>query len=307
LSYRLDICAPLGGQIQAVGDYQLAIASKALAGGTGDPHEAIRQARKRLKKVRGLYVLIRSGVPDFHAAEYGRLRRLAQQLGDVRDASALVDACDRLVDENDDPAARRTLIAIRDRLEERCARIAREDDGLYARIEETLGGCESAQSALHGLALRHSTKKQEKIIRRGVLRVYTKLCKRYALAQETGAVEDFHALRKWMKYHWMHLRLLRDVWPGEMAIRAEKAKAVANVLGLDHDAALLGEMAIRLPEVIGTRAEIETLIMAVETHGARLHGAIDRPLAQLCAVEPDHLDAIMKRLLIQARKRVSSR
>jgi CHAD domain-containing protein len=299
LSYRIDLKKPLEAQIRAIAGGQIEQAREALSRHDYDPDETVRQARKRFKKVRGLYRLIRDGAPDFYADENARFGDMARQLGGLRDAAALVETADRLIAETNDSAPRQTLHAIRDRLAQRSARIAAEDAGLNARIADTSSACGDAVAALEGLCL-PQRKKGAKVLRRGAVRVYKKLYRQHEHACETGKTQDYHALRKWMKYHWMHMRLLRDVWPGEMALRADAAKAVADALGRDHDAALLGDMATRLPEVIGTQSEIDTLLAAVTAHGTQLHDRIERPLSQLCAAPPDDFSAIMRRLIKQA-------
>ena len=51
--------------------------------------------------------------------------------------------------------------------------------------------------------------------------------------------EDLHELRKQVKDHWYHVRLLREAWPPVMAAWADEAHVVAVQLGDDHDLSVL--------------------------------------------------------------------
>jgi CHAD domain-containing protein len=50
---------------------------------------------------------------------------------------------------------------------------------------------------------------------------------------------DFHELRKHVQRQWRHMLLLEDIWPKEMATRAKLAKKLSELLGTDHDLAML--------------------------------------------------------------------
>ena len=51
--------------------------------------------------------------------------------------------------------------------------------------------------------------------------------------------EDLHELRKRVKDHWYHVRLLRAAWPPVMTAWADEAHVLAEQLGDDHDLSVL--------------------------------------------------------------------
>jgi hypothetical protein len=51
--------------------------------------------------------------------------------------------------------------------------------------------------------------------------------------------EAFHEWRKGAQAHWRHMLLLTRAWPGALAARASEARGLSQILGDDHDLALL--------------------------------------------------------------------
>ncbi len=60
-------------------------------------------------------------------------------------------------------------------------------------------------------------------------------------AYATGNEHDFHRWRKRVQHHWRHMQLFNASWPEEMAVRAEAARELSEVLGDEHDLGLLAE------------------------------------------------------------------
>jgi hypothetical protein len=60
---------------------------------------------------------------------------------------------------------------------------------------------------------------------------------RYAYEEPTD--ENFHELRKAVQWHWRQMSLLARAWPDELAVRVNAARELSQLLGDDHDLALL--------------------------------------------------------------------
>ena len=56
--------------------------------------------------------------------------------------------------------------------------------------------------------------------------------------------EELHELRKRVKDHWYHVRLLREVWPPVLTAWAAEAHVLAEQLGDDHDLSVLAAVAV---------------------------------------------------------------
>lgn len=97
MSYRIRPGKPLTGEVTRVAENQYARAIEVLRDRPDGPYEAIHDARKGFKRLRGLFRLVRGPAPDFYASENARLRDIARTLSVVRDATALVEALDHLL------------------------------------------------------------------------------------------------------------------------------------------------------------------------------------------------------------------
>ncbi len=75
-------------------------------------------------------------------------------------------------------------------------------------------------------------------------------------AKDNATVEDFHEWRKRVKYHWYHCRLLQNLWKPLMRARCDEAKHLAELLGEDHDNALLDQLLERQGDEFPDEAEV---------------------------------------------------
>src|SRR6185437_13892719 len=63
--------------------------------------------------------------------------------------------------------------------------------------------------------------------------------KALAKAFASGSAEDFHEWRKALQHHWRHMQLLTPCWPSELSARVEISRSLSQILGDDHDIAML--------------------------------------------------------------------
>ncbi len=91
MSYRIRPGQLLTGEVVRIAEIQYERAIHVLRRQPDGPYQAIHDARKRFKRLRGLFRLVRAAAPDFFARENARLRDMAATLSEVRDATALVE------------------------------------------------------------------------------------------------------------------------------------------------------------------------------------------------------------------------
>jgi len=224
----------------------------------GPDAERIHEARTSVKKARALLRLLRHDLgASLFEAETAALREAGRALSTVRDAVVLVEALDGLTPEGseEDRAAlaplRAALAARRDRCVERsdeeAARAARAVAGALERADEVV-------PAHHGW----------KALARGLDRAYRRTRDRAERAFTTGGDEDLHALRKAVKDLTYQARFLRPL--DEPALRAEGAgfAQLGDLLGDDHDLAVLRAVASRPGEDAdpAARARLDALTAA---------------------------------------------
>tara|TARA_R110002020_G_scaffold34066_22_gene103678 strand:+ start:7669 stop:8577 length:909 start_codon:yes stop_codon:yes gene_type:complete len=292
MSYRIRPGKSLSGEFRRVARHQYTMAIDILTHQPDGPDEAIHDARKCFKRLRGLIRLVGDVAPEFRDNENARVRDIARTLASARDATALVEALDRLIVSEATAANHDSLFAIHARLAERRDRIAAEETGIEDRIAAAITGCEDGIKALHQLRLPGKRRKATAVLARGAAKNYGRAVSALARAGASSNPDDWHDLRKRIKYHRMHVQLLSTAWPGEMGLRAEIADLAGEALGDDHDLTSLDALIAADPAAIGTDDEIAILRRCMAARSARLH---------------DQVHAIVTNLLKDDRRVVESR
>ncbi|MGZ5916789.1 MAG: CHAD domain-containing protein, partial [Methyloceanibacter sp.] len=96
MSYSLDPAISMSEAVRRVAFAELDLANAALST-TPDRHSGVHSARKCLKRLRSLLLLVRPGVPEPMIGNLSeRLAAIARELAPARDANALLDAIDKL-------------------------------------------------------------------------------------------------------------------------------------------------------------------------------------------------------------------
>lgn len=170
--------------------------------------EVVHQVRKRCKKIRGVLRLARPGLGSVYKTENAWYRDAARRLSDVRDAEVLVETLDGLfehfgdqVDASEFAPARRALIERRDAAAGRGAEL---DRAMMAFLAELRLARERVNDwPLKGTGLA--------VIAEGLRKTYARGRKDMRVAYEKPTDEAFHEWRKRVKYHWYHVRLLKEM------------------------------------------------------------------------------------------------
>ncbi len=203
-----------------------------------DPVEAVHEARKALKQERSLLRLARGTINSGERRrENAALRQAARTLSAARDAEVMLQALDELSERFTGRVPERTLDAIRDRLEaERDpARESLLGSGLTGAVAEEL---RAVRTRIDDWALR---RKDWKALEPGLDRGYRRGRHAFERARTRSTVENLHEWRKRAKDLWYHLRLLKPVSPAIIGGQADEAHTLSDLLGDDHDLALLRE------------------------------------------------------------------
>ncbi|EAR49874.1 lysyl-tRNA synthetase [Oceanicola granulosus HTCC2516] len=225
MTYRLTESDPtMAAFLRRVAGEQLAAGVEALEG--DDPHEAVHGGRKRVKRVRALLRLVRGGFDGFDA-ENGYLRDAARLVSDFRDRQAAVETLDRLAALDGAPdlaGLRRVLADARD--------AAARRDEVRDRIATFRSALESVRRAAADWEL---AEVGWEAVAPGLHKSYKKGRKALKTARKESSEEHFHDLRKRVKDHRAHARLLRPLWPGPLRARARELSRLASLLGERHD------------------------------------------------------------------------
>lgn len=253
MTYRLKFNEPLGKGWRRIVREQIEQARELLASGQ-DVDGAIHETRKSMKRVRALLKLLR---PGLSASDYKRQNRryrdITRVLSGVRDHAVLMATARSLYNETAGEARAATnafLSQMSQGSESGAGDRQAAAPGVTkaekaARVHEALAALEAALKSLEKLRFKENS---FAVVRRGVERSYRDARNDMKQAFGSGVDEDFHAWRKSVQAHWRHMLLVGRAWPDLFAARAQLAKEMSDLLGLDHDLFVLIGRAKSFPE-----------------------------------------------------------
>lgn len=260
-------------------------------------HRSVHTARKALKKTRALLRLVRKslGTPRYRSENVG-LRDTARRLSEARDAAvlqrtlaqvadgvpvALVDRVDAVLAERHRLASRHLVVGVV--MDEVVAKLARARAGVRTWPLES----DDFDLIAHGL-------------RRNYRQGQRALTHVRSLASDVPPrqqAEVWHEWRKRSKYLWYHLRVLRPVSPVLDSL-VEEADELGELLGDDHDLAVLRAAVLDSPDRFGAAEEVEPLVEALDRRSQELRAPALELGRRLYLDEPD---AFVRRLEVHWR------
>jgi CHAD domain-containing protein len=130
-------------------------------------------------------------------------------------------------------------------------------------------------------------------IMQGIEDSYRKGRKALSAAYASPSDKAFHDLRKGVQTHWRQMALLSRAWPEEFAVRVAAARELSQMLGDDHDIALLKHAAEVLPAE--HQHQVETLCEKRQTElRAAVHERAQRLFAEQAAAFGTRMAALWK-------------
>jgi CHAD domain-containing protein len=293
----LDEPVPAG--IKRIVREEIESAVRQLSGkGEADLDDAIHEARKSMKKIRGVLRLVRPELGDFYRQENTFFRDVGRTLSEFRDAGAMIETFDALRDKYRGELGRSRLASIR--------------RGLLARKEQSgkQGGIEKARNRM-AAALRRRAKRVatwplaadgfaaiapglETTLRRGQ--------RALVRARKDPLPENYHEWRKRVKDHWYHVRLLEGVWDSGMQAYEKSLKELEGLLGEDHNLVVLRGKVQTEPAWYGKEPEIALLIKLI---GACQRELRDHALAagkDIYGEKPERFTKRMRRVWVAGHK-----
>lgn len=263
MPFRIDPKKPFDDEIRRAGLELIDEAIEILRDQPNGSHEAVHDARKRFKRIRALYRLIQPAAADFCSEENARFRDIAQSLAFARDATALVETATYLEDfarsQTQSAALQSVTVILRER---RDHAVANEVD-LDGAMKAAIAGCEKGRVRLEALRLPDDAKDAAKLIRKSWSKQRAKAREALANCHDHADVEHFHDLRKAGQIYWMHLGLLRRLWPSAMRSKRADAKRLVDLLGREHDLSVLAALVDREPERFGNGDRLALLLDAI--------------------------------------------
>ena len=234
--------------------------------GTGaKPHatpanDAVFEVRKGFKKIRAAIRLVRDELgEDLYHEENFCLRDAARPLTEIRDATVLVEAADKLKPEiQPAPFAkiRKALVANQQEVTRRVL----ETNKAFATVRDV------ATRALGRLGSWKLTREGWPAVEAGVRRAYRGGRRALSRAAENPTVDNLHEWRKQSKYLWHQLQLLGNTLPEKEKELIEKTHQLGTILGEDHDLAVFRARLAVDPLTYGGHRALKDLFVIVDRH-----------------------------------------
>jgi len=271
MAFRLSRRDPPSEGARRLADDELAAAIARLRGQDGSPDQRVHAARKSIKRVRGLLRLLRTSMPrPRFAADNAALRDAARGLSAARDAAVAIATFDQLV-----PEPEPLLAAVRQDL------VARSADAGAAPDDATLHAAADALAALRPRLAADLGVLDWDTLAAGLAASYAG--GRAAMRAAYAAGDDdeaFHRWRKRAKDLWYQAQVLEGICPPQLRALTEMLAELGDLLGEDHDLAVLAAAAAASP-ALGERlgARHDELRRAAWQLGRRIYA--ERPRALL--------------------------
>jgi len=272
MPFRIDPNKPFDDEIRRAGLELIEEAIISLRDQPSGRHEAVHDARKRFKRLRALYRLIARAAPDFSKEENARFRDIARSLAFAREATALVETVEYLETFAASTTQGKALRSIAAVLRKRRDHAIEHEAGLDEAIAAAIAGCEEARKRLKAVSLPDELKDVTRLVKTGWAKQRKRARKALADCHEQADVEHFHELRKAGQAYWMHLGLLRRLWPSAMRAKRADTKRLVDILGHEHDLSVLAAFADREPERFGNGERLALLLDAIIQRQQALRG-----------------------------------
>lgn len=247
MTYRVRSGEHVCDAVRRIAHEQIEKAIDAIGDGGLEGDETVHQVRRRCKKVRGLLRLVRPAFEGTYRKENGAFRDSARRLSSLRDAASVLECFDALVKRYAKDVDTKMYEDTRVKLELHYAEINRDFD----RNKRLEGFLDDMKAASKRVAHWSFDGGDFDAVAAGVKKTYKRGAKAMKIAREDPTDTVFHQWRKRVKYHWYHMRLLRDLWDPVIGARAAALDRLSDLLGDHHDLAVLRRVLGDLPERFG--------------------------------------------------------
>lgn len=261
MSYRFKKQETVPVGIKRIADEQIESSIHQLTRNiTANRAEAIHDARKHFKKLRALVRLVRDEVGhDAYKQENTCFRDAGRELSDVRDAQVRVETLDDLLDHYQDSINSKQFDGIRQVLVEAYEAERKSETPNQKEIVKIVADLKAAQARIQAWGIDN----EWAALRGGLHRVYERGYQGFLRAGEQSTSENLHEWRKRVKYLWYHLRILSPTWPEPLKVLKKRTKKLADLLGDDHDLAVLRTFITDDPEAFAENDDQLGVLLAL--------------------------------------------
>lgn len=273
MAYEFGRDEAVADAVRRIAGEQLDVARSCLASIGDDGTEvadAIHEARKCCKRVRGLVRLVRPALGDDYRRGNTTARDAARHLSDVRDAHALVGTFDELVAARSDQVPSGGLGPLRTALVDDASRATQRLEEDPAPVAAARGLLEDLRGGVDDWTFDGDL---DEAIAAGAARTASRARDRFReVVADDGRPGDelLHQWRKRVKYGWYHATLLEPASPTLIGVHADLLHDLSSSLGDDHDLAVLTAVLQADPSRFGGPSVVEGAMVLVDGSRADL-------------------------------------
>jgi CHAD domain-containing protein len=272
--FRLSAHEPAPAELHRVLDARFDTAIAELERLGHDPVRAVHEGRKAIKRLRAVLRLARGALGDnAYRRENASLRDAGRRLAPLRDAMAMSDVLEALAAQSHSEIEEGELERVRKRLRDRSDNVHVLLDSPTGAVADVLVSLRAARVRLRDEPLAADGLRP---LLKGLRGVYRRGRACYRSAREDPSTENLHAWRKRAKDLRYGAELLREADPKRLRPIRREARTLSELLGHDHDLAVLAESA----------GDCQSILTAIAGRRSRLHREALTLGKQLYAASP---------------------
>lgn len=286
MAFRFQRTESVADGLRRIVDQQITRAVAEIDDGRLNSSTAVHQVRKRCKKIRAVLRLVRPSFAGDFTFENRFFRDLARELSSQRDAAVLMETCAALRKKAGNDAPKSAF------------------DGFCRRLEsQQPTGSTNAADASKKLARARAQLEEARVrvvaweleadgfeaLRDGLLKCHSRARKALRAAARDGGDEAFHEWRKRAKDQLYQTKLLRRLWPAVFSATLKEAAILSDLLGDDHDLAVLRSAAEANRDAFSRRDDLHALIGLIENRSRKLRRRAFRIGERLNVEKPKRL------------------
>ena len=239
-------------------------------GALDDPGKAVHSCRKRFKRVRATVRLARDEIgEDACRQENAAFRDLGQRLSSARDSQVMIETLDALCAHYAFEIPSGAFVVLR-------AALVSEHQATERRLREGTAVGAPIIADLRVARIRVAAwglgRDDETALAPGFERICRRARRAFRAARDDPSDETMHELRKRTKDLWHAAQILRRVAPKPMSTIAESAHRLSDLVGDDHDLAVLAQQIDRRPERFSDGREAALLNDLVARRRRKIQG-----------------------------------
>lgn len=228
--------------------------------------EAIHEARKSVKKIRGALRLVRSELGDAYRDENTRFRDVGRRLSELRDAQAVLEVFRTLVRDHRGNLRKSAVTALRRGIQT-AKREKQQSIDMTELMQTAIGTLRAAREQVAEWPLWNDG---FAALAPGLKLAYRR--GRSALVKAEGNPDPalYHEFRKRAKDHWYHIRLLESVWTEAQQARESSLHDLETWLGDDHNLVVLCDQVQKDPDRYGVQQDIQLFLTVAQQYQKEL-------------------------------------